>query len=79
MGSTGFVQRFLKPCTVATFIAVLGACGGGAGGGDVKPVTAQWTRRLTPVDVVGLSGGVAAISGGYGHRCALSGGGAVKC
>jgi alpha-tubulin suppressor-like RCC1 family protein len=37
------------------------------------------TNRLTPVRVAGLDGGVAAISLGGLHTCALTGGGAVKC
>ncbi|MBC7227797.1 MAG: chromosome condensation regulator RCC1 [Thermoflexales bacterium] len=37
------------------------------------------TDRLTPVDVVGLERGVAAVAAGWGHTCALSTDGGVRC
>ena len=37
------------------------------------------TNRLTPVEVIGLGGGVHAISAGYTHACAVMASGSVKC
>ena len=37
------------------------------------------TSRTTPVDVTGMSAGIAAITAGYYHTCALTTTGAIKC
>jgi len=37
------------------------------------------TDRVTATDVVGLSSGIAAVAGGVGHTCAVTGTGGVKC
>ena len=47
--------------------------------GQLGDGTIASTPRFTPVSVSGLSSGVAAVSAGYYHACALTSTGGVKC
>ncbi len=52
-------------------------CWGNNDAGELGDNT--FTRRLAPVDVVGLSSGVIAVSAGTDFTCALTEAGAIKC
>ena len=73
--ATGVAASAFKTCAVTTGGAV--KCWGSNTRGQLGDGTL--TNRTTPVDVVGLSSGVAAVGGGFWHSCALTTAGGVKC
>ena len=64
-------------CAVTTSGAV--KCWGDNSAGELGVTEGTTGFSTTPVDVVGLGSGVASVSAGSGHTCAVTTGGAVKC
>ncbi|RYE42381.1 MAG: IPTL-CTERM sorting domain-containing protein [Hyphomicrobiales bacterium] len=63
-------------CAVTTIGAV--QCWGNNGNGQLGNGSLN-NSRITPVAVIGLGSGVAALAAGTAHTCALTAGGAVQC
>lgn len=78
-GLTGGVKAIEAGLNFTCAVTTNGAakCWGINGYGQLGDSTLS--MRPSPVDVIGLNSGVAAIEAGFDHTCALTDGGTVKC
>jgi alpha-tubulin suppressor-like RCC1 family protein len=74
-GVAAIAAGYRHTCALTTSGRV--KCWGHNGNGQLGDGTI--TQRTTPVNVVGLANGVAAVAVGWYHTCALTTGGGVKC
>jgi alpha-tubulin suppressor-like RCC1 family protein len=74
-GVVAITARYLHACALTATGGV--KCWGGNQAGELGDGT--YTQRNTPIDVVGLTSGVVAISAGTDHTCAQLADGSVRC